>query len=407
MFSIAAVSVVLAQNDPQPRVPDDRLGVDVVQCVDGSRLYGFVLDANVGVTFAVERSWLESHLPDTAERLATEEAERTREQLAKRVARIERWLQERPEPGPMERWLKLELAKTRRQAQEGPTADSKPFFYLMKIAEAELRKVTIQPKERRHIAGIAYGHNLPNIVTTPTTQLARQLDELGVKPTEEQVDLVDRLPQSLEQTEQQWAAKRALVEFDMREALEYQGTGTTLIRKGDQADPAALIGQLLGAGGLDPISQLGAELGLPEFARPNESKDWWKSVTSAAERDGFHGVLVTRLQQNLLSPEVVVECSFFAHQSPGKWFEVVTFRGTSNANQQAAERIARIKEDPQIQSVLSTFKALGLSADQRLDQALRQGAATEEAMEGARAQWNKFASRYTQSLGSPIPISEK
>jgi hypothetical protein len=389
-----------------PQVADSRLGVDLVQLADGSRLYGFVLDLTPdgGLTIAIEREWLKGQYPKLHEKFELLAETEAKAAHAEMIIRLEEWLKERPEPGPLQRFLTLHLKEARELEVE---RDTDKLFCLVTLTKAETRKVAIQAPERRHVAGIAYQHRLKDIVITPASALSKRLIDIDVKAEAEQVDLTNELPSVVRQSERQWAARRALVEFNMREPLEYQGTGTTLIRTGEEANAMALIGQMLGGSGGDAISQLGAELGLPEFAKPKEAQDWWKKTTQAAERHGFHGVLITRLEQNVLAVDVSVEASFFARLSPGEWFRVATFKAQSSANEQVAERMEQLKQDPQIQSVLSTLQSLGLAANEQLDQALRHGAATQVALADVHAAWYKFQQQHTESLsGPPVPIEK-
>ena len=85
-----------------------------------------------------------------------------------------------------------------------------------------------------------------------------------------------------------------------------------------------------------------------------------------------------------------------------------TFRGTANANNQSQERIDRIKEDPQVKQILGLTSQLGLGAGGQLDQALRQGAATEVAMQNASGDFYTFLSQHTRSLdGPPVPVESE
>lgn len=387
-----------------PQVADSRLGVDLVQLVDGSRLYGFVLEraADSSLKVAVEREWLKGQYPKLhadfeARELA--EAKAAHEQL---ITRLDAWLEERSEPGPLQRFLTVTLAETRERKVE---TDPTKLFFAVTLAPSEFRKVTIQAPDRRHVAGIAYQNRLPEIITTPSNTLAKRLVEMDVQPAAERVDLSGELPEVARQTDRQWAARKALIEYTMREPLEYQGTGNTLVRTGAQADPMALIGKMLGGSGGDAISRLGAELGLPEFTKPKETADWWRKTTQAAERDGFHGVLITRLEQNMLAADVKVEASFFARLAPGEWFRVATFNSQSSVNEQNPGHMDQLKQDPQIQSVIRTLESLGLAASEQLDQALRHGAATQVALADAHAAWNMFQQQHTRSMsGSPVPI---
>ncbi len=389
-----------------PQVSDKRLGVDRVRMEGGKRLYGFVLAENPdrSITLAVERVWLETTYPSLFEKEVEREKIRAQAARDELLSRIETWIQQREQDELLIRFLRSESQRIdATEASQRPTA---PLLSIH-LPKEEIRDVFLQPPDRRKIAGLAFQHGLHGMTVTPASILRRKLLQQGVDLDAEQVDLSGSMPATEKQSLRQWSARKALVEFHRREALEYQGTGTNLIRKGEQTDLAALIGQFLGGGGLDAIGQLGAELGLPEFKKPSSSSDWWRKATREAERDGFRGVLLTRLNQSLLSPEVIVTSHFFAQEAPGKWFLVAEFRAASNANSQPAERIARLKEDPQIKSLLGTLDGLGISAGDRLDQALRHGAATGQALEKATSQFYTFLGPQIRALdGPPVPVQE-
>ncbi len=95
---------------------------------------------------------------------------------------------------------------------------------------------------------------------------------------------------------------------------------------------------------------------------------WHAKVTQAVERDGFHAVRITRLNQSLLSPLVRVDTHFLAMEKPGVWFEVAKFTAEVDANTVLAERTDLIKSDPQVKQVLETLTTLGIPIDQaRID----------------------------------------
>ncbi len=384
-----------------PQVDDGRLGVDRIDLSSGQRVYGFVLQRSLdgSASVAVERVWLQTTHP----KLATEwsDAQTAAQQAAREelLTRLDQWIAEQAGADRFQRFLQLERDKL---AATKPDADES-FFLTRELASDEIRKLTIQPPDRRHIAGIAYQHRLANVVTTPTASLLRQLSERNVDPTQEQVDLTGDLPVIHTQSPRQWAARQALVEFHMLEPLEFQGTGTQLFRKGSDVDAQALVGQLLGGSGADAISRLGAELGLPEFKPPAERGDWWHAVTAEAERDGFRGVLITRLEQNLLSTKVVVNAHFFAMEAPGNWFLVRSFQGESDASMQAGEQLERLRADPQIASLINTLEGLGLGANTQLDRALQHGAATQDAMQAVQSAFSKFTEQQVRSL-SALPV---
>jgi len=91
-------------------------------------------------------------------------------------------------------------------------------------------------------------------------------------------------------------------------------------------------------------------------------------------------------------------------EKPGVWFEVAKFSADVDAKTVPSERIDLIKSDPQVKQVLETLAALGLSIDQaRIDQALRHGAAAQEAAKKADKQFQEFLGLTKEKLDSPLP----
>jgi len=262
-------------------------------------------------------------------------------------------------------------------------------------------------RNNRFVAGIAYGHGIENVVTTPASILRKRLDEADEKWMEQQVDLADELPKSIAQSEKEWAARKALLEYHMREPLEYQGTGSTLIRLGEEVDMTALAGQLLASGGADAITQVGIDLGLPEFQKfkkARENKSWSKNITTEAEKDGFRGVFVVRLEQSMTSSSVKVHSHFFAMEEPGKWFELRSNTSTSNVNQQAAGDVAQLKQDPQVKQAVELISKLLPGAADRVDMALQHGAATQQALAKAKSEFSLFLEKYTNDFDTPLQL---
>lgn len=389
----------------QPSVAVSRLGVDRVRLTSGETLYGFILqiDPNQTLVLAVEREWLTQSYPQFSERVTAAEKAKTEAAKQQLLMRTQTWLDEvGQKPSVLKGILQAELDRLQKPAN--PTVE--PLFVRIELPLTEVREKTQQPAQRRQIAGLAWQHGLANPTTTPTTTLARQLAELGVDVANEKVNLADQVAGGLS-SEKQWATRRALVEYRFDEAVEYQGTGSTFVRQNGAADVGSLLTQMLGGAFNDDglLSQLGAELGLSEFRQPAARDEWYAKVTQAVERDGYHAVRITRLNQSLLSPLVRVETYFFAMEKPGVWFEVAKFSAETNANTIPSERTDLIKSDPQVKQVLETLTGLGLPIDQaRVDQALRHGAAAQEAAKKADKQFQEFLGLTKEKLDAPLPV---
>jgi len=388
-----------------PQVVESRLGVDSVKIDGGKRLYGFLLShrADQSIVFSVGRQWLEATHPQLYAEFAGLERDRFEKLRHQRIERLEAWIESRTDDRGLVSFLEHELA---RFSEMVPEDLRKKKFVTIELMQSRYKEIFNQPADRRKIAGLAFQNDLEAVTTTPVSQLRKQLVEMGVDVETEAVNLSKEV-ESTAESDRQWAARKAVVEYALRKQIEFQGTGSMLIRKTDTPDMTALVSQLLGGGlGEDPISQLGAELGLPEFKKPKEQTDgWWKRATEEAERDGFCGVSITRLNQSMLSTSVTVEAYFFAIEKPGSWFQIAKFSVQASTAEQTEEQLKRIQEDPQVKSVIDTLKGLGLGGQGTVEQALRHGAATQKALQDATGQLSAFISQNSRELDSqPIAL---
>ncbi len=389
-----------------PQIADSRLGVDSVKLEGGKRLYGFLIAKRIdrSIVFAVDRMWLKATHPQVFDELTSAERTRFGEVRKTRIERIDSWIKDRPNDRGLLAFLDHELERfSETNADE---LDEKKFVGV-ELSSSMYRELFNQPPERRKIAGLAYQNDLDSVTTSPVSQLRKKLVENGVDIEAGVVNLSDEISTTVTESDREWSARKGVVEHVLRKSLEYQGTGSTLIRKSETVDASALVVQLMGGGGgLDAISQLGAELGLPEFKKlAGQDSNWWKKATAEAERDGFRGVAITRLEQNAISPIVRVDTFFFAMEEPGKWFQVAEFSAEANATDQTVEQLKQIQEDPQVKSVLNTLSGLGLGDQALVEQALRHGAATQKSLQNATGAFNAFISQHSRNLDSqPILI---
>lgn len=395
-----------------PTVKHQRLGVDYLLLKSGEKLYGFSLGKNEDglVAFAVEREWLKQTHPKLYEQESTREQKELEQTSKVLLERIDRWIDERKDDAKSEgllRFLKYKRDKIEFASDETSPTPNDTLFMLFHLELREIQDLKQANRNNRFVAGIAYGQGIENVVTTPASILRKRLAEADEKWTEQQVDLADELPKSLTQSEKEWAARKALLEYHMREPLEYQGTGSTLIRLGEDVDMTALAGQLLASGGADAITQVGIDLGLPEFQKfkkDRENKSWSKKITAEAEKDGFRGVFVVRLEQSMTSSSVKVHSHFFVMEEPGKWFELRNNTSTSNVNQQAAGDVAQLKQDPQVKQAVDLISKLLPGAADRVDLAMQHGAATQQALSQAKSEFTLYLEKYTNDLDTPLQL---
>jgi hypothetical protein len=395
-----------------PSVADGRLGVDRVDLSTGQKLYGFILKSSADeLTLAVERDWLHRTHPALAEQYTAREQDEATLARSELLERIEKWMEQRQADAGFHRYLAAE----RERIELSPTTAPTSFFMQLQLPSDQVRRSQVAAADRRHIAGIAYQHALENVVTTPVATLARRLEAAGVDAAAETVALTDKLPNLQPQSSLAWAARQALVEHERLQPWVYQGTGASFFKAGEAIDMAELVPQFLQNNSLDAITQLGVELGLPEFKQLANSKsaasksgaqEWWRPVVRKAAAEGARGVLITRLEQGMLSERVRVESYFFARDDDDQWFEVVRFESQVTIQQAPADQQQQLEQDPQIAQVLSLLKGLGLADDGRVQLAINHGAATQTALRDVAAQFLQFTERHARELdGPPIPVA--
>jgi hypothetical protein len=203
-----------------PTISHGRLGVDVVQLADGKRIYGFLLDRNEagGIVFAVERKWFERTWPDLSAEFAQKELAARGEIQKQRLERLDAWSSERN--SDIDRSLQQFLADEKTRLAAEPNAAPASLFLVLNLGPDAVKSVRSAGPEQRHIAGLAYQNGLQNIVVTSASALQRQLEEKGIDPATAAVDLAAHLPAAFAESDRQWAARQALVEFDQRKEYE-------------------------------------------------------------------------------------------------------------------------------------------------------------------------------------------
>ena len=402
-YLLLALSLPASVSGQMPRTAKDRLGVDIINLSSGKRIYGVVLNQadQQNLTIAVERDWFKRTHPKLYESYRNKEITNNTEALEQLTQRIKQWDQIRADDRLLSTFLQDEQ---KRIQSEATNIEISRKFIVPIIPKDEIRNVFRQTPERRKIAGLAWQNGLANPTTTSTTILKKRLEEKQVDIIRDQVNLANEVP-PMAQTKKQWAAKVALVEHVYRPSLEYQGTGSTLIRKGEELNTAALLGQLLGNQN-NLVDQLAEQLGIGNRSIQGNTPDWWKTARQGAEEEGCNGVFVIRMKQDYSNPEVTVEGHFFAKDLQGNWFEVVRLQAASNVNNESHETLERLRQEPQIKKIFDTLGSLGLAGgNAQVELALRHGAATQTSLTKVREQFDQFLSTYTEQLDLPaVPI---
>ena len=243
---------------------DSRLGVDALRLNNRRRLYGFAIGrveegGQRKLKFAVERKWLENTYPSLYR--ATGDDERSIQKKASELfqSRVEQWIEDRKDEVGFANMLRLELQEFEQQTSKDQSEKVDRQFCVLVFTTDEIRELRMADTSARKVAGIAYMQGLEDVAITPASILRKRLEALEVDLKQITVDLTQQLPRVEESSSKQWAAKKALYEYQYREPLEYQGTGSMLLRKSqEQADIGQLLQSLLssdGLGGLGGMNQ--------------------------------------------------------------------------------------------------------------------------------------------------------
>lgn len=404
------VQSALLAAEPAPALAE--LGVDQVTLKRGPKLLGTVFDRSKDgtLTVAVSRAWLKRAQPkyyDTSAAEAAVERHAALEQLRDRLAE---WSERRADDAKLSFFLKKQTERVEQALKVQPDAapPDDADFLLLSLTASQVERVFIQPPSRKHIAIVAWREGLTDVETRSAKSLGKELQKRGIDPAREQVDLSDRLSVR-RQSDTEWAARQALVEYELRKPIDFQGTGELVVRTGEGAKPAGAGELLMGVLKGQIAGQL-SEL-LPDSAGAKaraDSEVWLKSAAKSAEQDDACGFRVTRVAPDVTGGRATVETRFVVRTPAGNWETVWRHTETVDAARADKDRIERIARDPQIKQVMELIKTVGLGdGEAQLQSALRYGAATMQAQEAADTLFIEFRDRYLQRLeGPPFPSAD-
>ena len=119
--------------------------------------------------------------------------------------------------------------------------------------------------------------------------------------------------------------------------------------------------------------------------------------------------MITRLDQQLKEKSVAVETIFLAKMPGGDWKAIWTNIVKEDAAQPRKEIEAELADHEQIKQIQAAFKAISLpGAEDQLTLALRFGAATMEAQQKSKQEFDAFVKRYVETLeGPPLFLGSK
>ncbi len=420
---IVLIVLVYSTSSLQAQLPSSSkksLVVDEVITTDGKRFYGIILSNSDrdGLTIMIRRDWLEKTHPDFYQTHLAKESEKEIQAMTNHLFRLEAWWKSRKENSELVTFVDREMERVEKQReskQKNQNLELQPFT-LLNFPVTELRKVYQQSRDRHQMAGIAWKHDIDRVTTRSIKAIQRDLDSKNIDWKKENFDLSDKLTISQEQSEEQWRARIALIEYQLCQPLDFQGTGSMLVRSGpDQAnlmpgDLNTMMKQLMNSNMQSDLNSLLAgnpllkELGLGNNFKNNNSKqesDWWQSAAKIAESEKINGFLTARVVNATGGNEARVELCFFAYIKPGQWKEVIKIESRASHKDVDAAEVDRINDDPQIKGILDITRGLGIGSSDMIDKAVRHGAATKLALDESRDKFYQFLERHIKRSDSP------
>ena len=391
------------------------LAVDVVELADGPPVRGLILHrtSSGDLVLVVDREWLQTADPDRLRSLTQAERQLQPRAWRELVDRLRVWRSEPSLADRLQSFLDAELVRGEALLARWTTGwkdEDFPPFVWVDLPAQEIRRVRGATAGNRQIALVAWRENLAGVCTKTAVDLAGELNQLGIQPDSERVNLADRLPPRL-QTENEWQARRAVLGYIHQQSLDFQGTASQLMQTGPGA-PAASAGELLAAALQSQLSQAFSELLNPEFGERGSRSAPFTEGALARCREKAHqltlrGYRATAVHLDATAGQTRVESRFEVRLGPGEW--VIAWQGSRQGGPARAtpEARQRLREDPQVGRVLDLLAQAGLAGDDAVERALEAGLATQVLQQDLEAEFRLFLGHYgLHAEGPPLFLPE-
>lgn len=379
--------------------------VDIALLKGGTELRGTVLTRDdKELRMVVQREWLTSQQPDMAKTLDEETAAQAEVNRQELIKRITVWKEERAGDVRLVSVLNQELKRIEKPQANGAGPASQ--FQVVTIPSDRIKRVFRTNDRSRQLALVAWEQQLPHVETASFGTLKSAVEKKVPDWERAVVDLTERLPAGLSQSPDEWAARQAIFEYEYRLKIDFQGTGTYLVRVGEGAERpnlAEILSQTTAEalqGGLagDELKGLGLGLGAKSDSSANADGGLAKVIEQAEKLDA-RGFYVTRIPTITGSGPATVATHFYARLSDGKYHEIWSSESTTDPTNLKKEDIARVEQDPQVQEITKVAKALSLGDNATT--AVRFGAAIQASLQTSEARFFEFRQRYNDTLNGP------
>lgn len=407
-----------AKGDQQTKSSQPRKGETVfhsLELVDGTRLTGLMLGDNASeVFFACRREWMQTQDPQYSKRAATvaNEERKAYEQLRDRLTP----LVAANTNEKLASFLVQELGRAQNWLASETHAESE--LVLLILPKREVKRLLLPEAPRRidlfNIAIWAWSKrlNTPEDASAASLREDLQKQGIGIELIADTPDLGRRF-QAIPQSDSEWTARLALVEYSRVRAIDFQGIQGMSIRiePGTEADVASLLQKTLSQQTSSLLSELLGEKSSQKNTRDERSQNplaagtdlrWYDSPRSQLHNPEEHYFRTTEVATDLPSGNVNVRSAFVVKMPDGTWSAIWNTEVDDHTSKGRADSIQRLNEDPQIQSLKNLLGGLGLASDENLNRALQAGASTMQAQQEANYRFEKFRQRFLNQLDGPI-----
>jgi hypothetical protein len=331
----------------------------------------------------VRRDWAEEHLGDHLRRWDRSAGAATRLAVEQRRERLAAWRRERAQgAAPDDRilaWIDRELARL-----ADPEAGRRSTLLPVRVPRVEVRELVRRPATIERLLRLGWLIGLSDPETMPLGELKDALEARGYAADaagRSPPAALDRLLPPSPEPEAAWLARRAATEVMIDSGLRF-------LQYQDLVIPD------VPAGGVPPSSAVILRSALAELNRlldPDSGQgraDRLLEKLAAVGAGGRVGAMVTRLA---IAPDlggVTVEVALWVRGVGGRWAPFESRTATVRAQDLRPGAGRPMAEDPQVQGAFRMIEGLGLGAipPELKEQGLRIGAATQQALESARAE---------------------
>lgn len=379
--------------------PASSPALELLKWKSGEELRGLSLSGGPGqqAFFIVQRNWLKKQFPEFASKFLAEEQPRLQKSREELGARLESWIKGL-DPNQTELKTQLEMVRKTLDDPETIKRAENSQLTLIPVNPRTMARFEPRPPAVKNAILLGFQERIEGLETRTLKELLQDLDSLGIDPTKDRANILERLPPFPCDDPTDWAARKALYSYMYGKPLLLQGSGDVLVDAGKK-DPnmgaEAMLMQLLPKLLQKTIGDLTGE-------NPGRSNDaWMAKAVLMAEASKAPVARVTRVEPDLLSKQIRIEDHLLARGDNGKWGVVWHMQYSADGTMARPHLEAVIKDDPQIAPLLKAAGALGLNG--QIDEAIRFGAATMELQQRAEKSFTEFLKLSTRRLdGVPL-----